>query len=113
LDLIKWLRKLAEEEGLVFRDEPNVSEAIRRCVELVKEIREKGLVLIKPSNVEFHLDEDTVKLLEEIAEMAGIEELYRALDLVVVSMHALIKAGVWKLLKPVPELARMILEEEK
>jgi len=91
------------------------SQVIRECISLYKEVcesKEKGTDVTLPGLEPLHIDKNTMKLLEDIAGAIDIKDLNEVLELVITGMHVLIKSELWKIVKPLPQLARE-LEESK
>ena len=59
----------------------------------------------------FTLDFKTYRLLEQVAEILHEEDLGKVLEYIIIGFHVLITSGVWKVLRPLPELAREVLRE--
>jgi len=105
-ELYDWLRSIAR------RDSTTVSSIVRNAVRLAKDIVDGKYALVERSANEFYLSDDTVKLLRDIADMSGVDDTNYLLELIVTAFHVLLRVGIWQLLKPVPELAKLILQQE-
>jgi len=109
-DTLKWVNEKANELDV------SRSELIRRCIDLmiqVDEAMKRGVDINIEGYTPLHLDYKSYKLLEQIGEMLGETDMNKILDYVIVSMHLMLKAGVWKLLKPLPQLANELDQKEE
>jgi len=109
-DTLKWVNEKAHELNI------SRSELIRRCIDLMMQVDEamkKGVDINIEGYTPLHLDYKCYKLLEQIGEMLGETDMNKLLDYVIVSMHLMLKAGVWKLLKPLPQLASELDQKEE
>jgi metal-responsive CopG/Arc/MetJ family transcriptional regulator len=105
---LKWIDKVAQKQEL------DRSKIIRQCIERQMEIetaREKGVDIMIPGYTPLHIDKKTYELLEEIAEIVNIDDVNELLEYVITGMHAMLKLGVWRFLKPLPELAEEAMKE--
>lgn len=57
------------------------------------------------------MDEGTYYLLEELREMLGLPTLSETVRVLIVVFHVLAKVGIHRILKPVPELAQLVMSE--
>jgi len=107
-NLLEWIDEIAD------RDDISRSEVIRRSIQIAKDAKEGQLRFVEPEAEEIYLDKETLNLLADIAIMAGLEESPdRLVRRIITSFHVLLKKGVWGILKPIPELAKTILEERE
>jgi metal-responsive CopG/Arc/MetJ family transcriptional regulator len=110
LDILKWVNEKASELDV------SRSELIRRCIDLmiqVDEAMKRGVDINIEGYTPLHLDYKSYKLLGQIGEMLGETDMNKVLDYVIVSMHLMLKAGVWRLLKPLPQLADELDQKEE
>jgi hypothetical protein len=110
LSILEWVNAKSDELGI------SRSELIRRGIDLLMQIDDamkKGTDVNIDGYTPLHLDYKSYKLLEQIGEMLGETDMNKLLDYVIVSIHVMLKAGVWKLLKPLPELASKIDQVEE
>jgi metal-responsive CopG/Arc/MetJ family transcriptional regulator len=108
VELLKWIDEKARE--LKF----NRSKVIRQCIQeqmSIDEAKKKGVDMVIPGYTPLHIDEKTYMLLKEIAVVANIDDLNELLEYIITGMHVMLKLGVWKLLKPLPELAKTVMQE--
>jgi metal-responsive CopG/Arc/MetJ family transcriptional regulator len=110
LDILKWVNEKVSELDV------SRSELIRRCIDLmiqVDEAMKRGVDINIEGYTSLHLDYKSYKLLGQIGEMLGETDMNKVLDYVIVSMHLMLKAGVWRLLKPLPQLADELDQKEE
>jgi Arc/MetJ-type ribon-helix-helix transcriptional regulator len=108
-DQLRWIDELARKQR------SNRSRTVRECIKLAMEVeaaKEKGVEVSIPGLAPLRMDRRTYELLEDIGRSVGVKDMGELLEYVVAGMHVLIKAGVWRLLRPLPELAEEILKEE-
>lgn len=64
----------------------------------------------KNYTLKVRIDEGTLSLLRELREMFGTPSLSETVRLLIVSFHVLVKAGIHRILRPIPELSQLVLE---
>jgi metal-responsive CopG/Arc/MetJ family transcriptional regulator len=107
-EMLKWVDEKARQLKL------DRSKVIRQCIQeqmKLDEAKKKGVDVVIPGCTPLHIDEKTYMLLEEIADIANIDNLNELLEYIITGMHVMLKLGVWKLLKPLPELAKTVMQE--
>lgn len=57
------------------------------------------------------IDDDTLILLRELTSIMGSPSLSETIRSLIIGFHVMVKSGVWKVLKPIPELSELILKE--
>jgi hypothetical protein len=110
-EIDRWITDIANQ-----RYHGNRSRVINECVRRQMEIetaREKGVDVTIPGYTPLHIDKKSYSLLEEIAEAVNIVDRSELLEYIIAGMHAMLKLGVWRFLKPLPELAETVMREEE
>jgi len=108
MEILKWVEEKAKVEGV------SAKQIILECIKLAREIeaaREKGVSIMIPGYTPLRIDKKTYSLLEEIADMVHMDDVNELLEYIISGMHAMLKLGVWKFLKPLPELAETAVKE--
>jgi metal-responsive CopG/Arc/MetJ family transcriptional regulator len=107
---LSWVDDVARRSKL------NRSRVIRDCIKLAMEVevaREKGIDVAVPGLAPLHIDEKTYRLLEDIGKVVGMNNMSELLEYIIAGMHVMVRAGVWKLLRPLSELAEEVMRESE
>jgi hypothetical protein len=95
---MKYLRELSRETG------KSMGELVRGLIDEQMASEEAEVVYVK-------LDKHDVKLLQEIFADTNIYDISEMLSYSIVILHVLARSGIFKLLRPLPELAREVSGE--
>jgi len=104
LETDRWLTQLAKQK---YRG--NKSAVLAKALELLRQYESMNSVPVAGTSL--HINKKTLTLLEEINQMANIGDLNETLEYVIIGMHVMLKLGMYKFMKPLPELAKQVLEE--
>ena len=67
----------------------------------------------KQKAIRVRMDEDDMKLLEDLDRMFGYNNYSRTVRDSILIVHVLFKLGIHKILKPLPELAELLISENE
>jgi len=65
----------------------------------------------KDRYVALWMSQGEYKLLRDIMKMSGLTNMSEAIRHMILVVHILLKAGLWKLIKRVPERAKLVVKE--
>jgi HEPN domain-containing protein len=94
----EYLRGLSRETG------KSIGELLRQLIDEQIRAENSERVLVE-------LDKRDLHLLQDIYADTNIYDVGEMVSTTIASLHVLVKSGVWKLLKPLPELARLVEAE--
>ena len=109
-ELAKWLEEYSE------RSKKYKGAVVREALTMykrVQELREKGVSIQVEDLGAMKIDRKVFDLLCQIAIALNEEDIAKALEYVIVGFHVIMVSGVWRVLKPLPELAEMVMREEE
>lgn len=108
--LDEWLEEYSR------RSKKTKSQVIREALEqykMVAESRSKGVEIRLEDLSSIQMDDKTYSLLQSIADMLSEPDLSRVLTYIITGFHVILTSGVWRILRPLPELANMVAPEEE
>jgi hypothetical protein len=94
----EYLRSLSRETG------KSIGELLRQLIDEQIRAENSERVLVE-------LDKRDLQLLQDVFADTDIYDVGEMVSIAIAALHVLVKSGVWKLLKPLPELARLVEAE--
>jgi len=70
------------------------------------------ITLRKQRAIRVRMDEDDMKLLEDLDRIFGYNNYSRTVRDSILIVHVLFKLGIHRILRPLPELAEILISEE-
>jgi len=95
---MNYLRELSRETG------KSIGELVRGLIDEQMRSEESEAVYVK-------LEKSDVKLLQEVFAETDISDLSEMLSLCIIILHVLSRFGIFRLLRPLPELAKEVMKE--